>query len=111
MSSATQQHAFWGTIGRTFERLEKDAPPGFLPRVQVLLHDGEVLEPGNVREIGAWLFFEIDQPGDAITEDRRVVAVRPEFLTRVEIRFVRTDGGRVGFNVGPSHPDLPGPEL
>src|SRR5215213_694896 len=107
MSGATEQHAFWGTIGRTFERLEQDAPQGFVPRVSVVLHDGETLEPGTVQEIGPWLFFEIDQPGEVITEDRRVVALRPEFLERVEIRFVREDGGRVGFNVEPSQPDLP----
>jgi hypothetical protein len=96
-----QLGALWSTFGATFERLEQDAPEGYAPRVQVTLNDGEQFEPGTVQEIGPWVFFEVDDPGDVVTERRRVIAVPPETLIRIEIKFVRTDGRSLGFHVEP----------
>lgn len=89
-ASHPDHNALWGTIRRTFENLEQASPPGFIPRVQVTLDDGETFEPSVVSEIGPFAFFEADE-GNHVTEDRRVIAVRPERIARVEIRFVRSD--------------------
>ena len=100
----------WSTIRRTFERLQRHAPEGYVPRIYVRLFDGETFEPAGVGPIGSWLFFEIDQEGDEVTADRRVVATRPENIGRVEIRFIPADGRPVGFHVSPPpEPDEPPP--
>jgi hypothetical protein len=80
----------WGTVRRTFENMERAAPAGFSPRVDVILDDGETFAPAGVQEIGSWLFFEATE-GDDESERHRVIVVRPEMIARVEIRFVRTD--------------------
>jgi hypothetical protein len=97
-SEAEAENLLWSTIRRTFENLEAKAPQGFVPRVSVRLEDGEVIEPGNVEYIGPWLFFELDQPGNEVTGQRRIIAVRPERIGHVEIRMVRSTGGSVGFH-------------
>lgn len=99
----------WKHLRAVFERMEADAPEGFVPRVQVTLLDGETFEPAVVGNYtsSAWLVFEIDDEGDVLTERRRVIAARPEAIARVEVRFVRADGKRIGFSVNErSAPEL-----
>jgi hypothetical protein len=80
---------FWRTVRSTFERMEKDAPTGYAPRVEVHVL-GEVIVPAVGWPAPPWLFFETleEEP----SRGRRVVAVHPEHIAKVEIRFVRRDG-------------------
>jgi hypothetical protein len=92
VSSPAVQDLLWGTVRRTFENMERAAPDGFSPRVHVTLHEGETFTPAFVQEIGSWLFFEAVEEEDE-NEPRRVIVVRPELITRVEILFVRAAAG------------------
>jgi hypothetical protein len=104
-TSGTDQ--IWKHAHDVLERLRADTPEGFVPRVLVTLFDGETFEPGHVAErpTSAWLMFEVDDEGDVITERRRVIAVRPDAIARVEVRFLRIEGEEmkrhpIGFTVG-----------
>ena len=88
-------------IHRTVDNLKANAPEGFTPYVYVTLYDGETFKPGNVQYIGPWLIFEMDRPGDELTPERRVIAVHPERIGHVEIRFERSTRSDVGFTVLP----------
>jgi len=81
--------------------LKANSPEGFVLRVYVTLDNGEMIEPGAVEYISSWLFFEMDRPGDEVTEERRVIAIHPDRIGHVEIRPVRsTDAPSVvGFRV------------
>jgi hypothetical protein len=105
-SSKAPPDLLWKHVREVFDRMQADAPDGFMARVQVVLFDGEAFEPGHVveRESSAWIMFEVDDEGDVLTERRRVISVRPESIARVDVRFVRSDK-RIGFKV-----DQPSPE-
>jgi hypothetical protein len=78
--------------------MDTAAPDGSAARVIVHLI-GERIEPDVGQLVPPWMFFEVDDGGL-----RRVVAVRPEQIVRVEIRLVRENEGekpkqRPGFRI------------
>jgi hypothetical protein len=95
----------WSTFGATFEHLEREAPEGYVPVVEVQLLNGDTLKTGNVREIPPWVCFEEDieaEPGGGPTSVRRVVAVLREQIAKVEIRYIRAEGRQaLGFRIEP----------
>ena len=73
---------------RTVERMKEKAPDGYAPRVEVHAA-GETFTPEVVQYREPWLFFELgDEPMDSPT--RRVLAFRPDYISKVEIAFVET---------------------
>ena len=97
-SRDTEHDRFWSTVHRTLENLKAETPPGFTGRVQVIV-DGEAIEPAGVGRLGSWIYFEVDkEDGDTVTDEHRVIFVRPEAIGRVEVVCVREERD-VGFRV------------
>jgi hypothetical protein len=96
----------WSTISATREGMERNAPEGYIPRVEIQLLSGERVEPAVVQEIPPWLFFEVADPseseGDKPGPGHRVIAVLREHIAMVEIRYMRAEGKQApGFRVDP----------
>lgn len=97
-TSDSEHERFWSTVHRTLENLKEHAPQGFTGRVQVAI-GGEEIQPAGVGRLGSWVYFEVDEgDADTVTEERRVVFVRPEYIGKVEVRYVREER-EVGFHV------------
>jgi hypothetical protein len=94
-----EEQRFWETVMTTAKNMREKAPDGYAPKVQVHAA-GEKFAPEVVQYREPWLFFEMgDEPMDSPT--RRVLAVRPEFIAKVEITFVETKEKQPpGFRVG-----------
>jgi len=90
---------FWQTVMTTAEEMREKAPEGYSPELKVHT-GGELFIPAIVQYRQPWLFFEMgDEAMDSPT--RRVLAVRPEYISKVEITFVRTrEKEPLGFRVG-----------
>jgi hypothetical protein len=91
--------AFWRGIRHKFEKLEADAPDGFVVRAFVRLADGEILEPLNVHAQPPWLTFEVvDEAGRV-----RLVSAPEDSIAKIDVKYVPKDGKRPpGFHVEPS---------
>jgi hypothetical protein len=89
----------------TRDKMEGDAPEGYIPRVEIDL-PGERVEPSSVQEIPPWLFFDVADPAQSESDKpgpgHRVIAVLREHIGKVEIRYVRADGKQApGFRIEP----------
>jgi hypothetical protein len=107
MPASGDSAILWPTVRRTFERMQTHQPEGRVPRIRITLVDGENFEPLVVQEVGDWLFFEADEAGEELTPWRRVIAVRPNAIRSIEIRYIPPDGKEVGFRVDPPGDVIP----
>ena len=115
-----QQGFLWRRVGSQFEQLEKSAPEGFQPVVQVfLVGKAEPVVPAYVEasrspEFG-WVMLqarsERDESPQEWESDECWVHVPEGFIERVEIRFERKSKTRIGFSYNESdasaEPTLP----
>jgi hypothetical protein len=106
MAAPRTTDPLWSTIGTTREGMERNAPEGYIPRVEIELMAGERLEPAVVQEIPPWLFFEVADPSERESDKpgpaHRVIAVLREHIAKVEIRYVRAEGKQApGFRIEP----------
>jgi hypothetical protein len=87
---------FWKYIRDMYERAEAGAPDGKQPLVEVVTVDGNTFAPGVVQAFDPFLVCEIVSP-DGTTG---VLAVRPDRIIEVRIRYVPVGGNQVGFSLG-----------
>ena len=98
-------HAFWRIVGRNYDELEKNAPEGFKPVVDVHIDGSPTPVPIGVVQTSTNHHFVmlqsitegLDDPGMRASD--RFVFVDAARINRVEFRFVRDDGRQLRFTV------------
>jgi hypothetical protein len=99
------QHAFWRILRRNYDELERSAPEGYRPVVDVHIDGAPAPIPIGVVQTSsrhAWVMLQsltegLDDPG--LRASDRFVFVHAGRINRVELRFARDDGKQLGFTV------------
>ncbi len=102
---ADDHHAFWRIVGRNYDELERNAPEGYRPVVDVHIDGAPAPLPVGVVQTSAnhpWVMLQsitegLDDPG--LRASDRFVFVHATRVSRVELRFARDDGRQLGFSV------------
>jgi hypothetical protein len=102
------RHRLWRRVGSLYDELEKVAPEGFEPVVEVfLVGRDEPVVPAYVEttrvEEYPWVMLQArsatDRAGERREPDEYWVHVHESLIARVEVRFVRAGERTLGFGV------------
>ena len=98
------RHRIWNLVGNNFTSLSENAPQGYRPLVEVFLVGRA--EPIRLAQVQTtrnpafpWILLVAESDGsDLPAPDEALVFVLDQYVERIEIRFVRSDGRSVGFS-------------
>jgi len=98
----------WRKVTNTFADLERDAPEGYAPVIELFLAGrSEPICPEHVQTSSdpnfTWTFLAFRAGGDedeSFSPDVRLIAVPDHYIERIEMHYERSVGQPIGFTYG-----------